>query len=81
MVEAVWEPDVPVMVTVYCPTGVELLAVRVRLLYEVAGLGEKDAVTPLGKPETERFTLPLNPYCENTFTPEEYDEPWPMVTL
>ncbi len=62
MVEAVWEPDVPVMDTVYCPTEVELLAVSVRLLFEVAGLGEKDAVTPLGKPEMVRFTLPLNPY-------------------
>jgi hypothetical protein len=80
VVEAVWDPDVPVMDTVYCPTGVEPLAVSVRLLLEVAGLGEKEALTPLGKPETERFTLLLNPYSENTFTQEEYDEPRPMLT-
>jgi hypothetical protein len=38
-----------------------LLAVSVRLLSEVVGFGLKDAVTPLGRPETERFTLPMNP--------------------
>ena len=57
-------PDVPVRVKVYCPTAAELLAVSVNTLYplaEVVGFGEKDAVTPLGKPETARFMLPVNP--------------------
>ena len=31
------------------------------MLVEVAGFGEKDAVTPLGKPDAERVTLPVNP--------------------
>ncbi len=62
----VCEPDVPVMVTVYCPRVAALLAVSVRVLLPVVGLGEKDAVTPLGSPETERFTLPVKPYCEFT---------------
>ena len=59
---AVRPPDVPVIVTVYCPTVVELSTVSVIMLLPVAGFGEKDAVTPLGRPEAERFTLPANPY-------------------
>jgi len=48
----------------YCPTAAELLAVSVSvLLYPaVVGFGEKDAVTPLGKPDAERVTLPVNPF-------------------
>jgi hypothetical protein len=55
-------PAVPVTVTVDCPTVVELVAVSVSVLYPVVGFGEKDAVTPVGRPDTERFTLPANPY-------------------
>jgi hypothetical protein len=68
VVVAVWVPDVPVIVSVYWPTGAEPLAVSVRLLFPVVGFGEKEAVMPLGKPETERFTLPVNPYCGLTQT-------------
>ena len=55
-------PEVPVMVSVLVPTAAELLAVRVSVLALVAGFGENAAVTPEGRPETERLTLPLNPY-------------------
>ena len=62
-VVAVWDPEVPVMVTVFVPSGAELLAVRVSTLLPVAiGFGEKLAVTPLGRPATARLTLPANPY-------------------
>ena len=62
VVVAVWLPEVPVMVTLYCPRLAELLAVNVSaLLYPVVGFGEKDAVTPLGRPDAERVTLPVNP--------------------
>jgi len=61
--EAVWVPDVPVMVTVYCPVAAVLPAVSVNVLVDAAGFGENEAVTPLGKPEAARFTLPLKPYC------------------
>jgi len=61
-VVAVRLPDVPVMVTVVVPRLAELLAVTVSVLIPVAGFGEKDAVTPVGSPETERLTLPVNPY-------------------
>ena len=50
------------MVTVLVPTAAVLLAVNVRVLEFVVGFGENEAVTPLGSPETARFTLPLNPY-------------------
>ncbi len=62
MVAAVWAPEVPVMVRVYCPNAAELLAVRVIMLVPVVGFGEKEAVRPLGRPATEKFTLPVNPY-------------------
>ena len=66
---AVREPEVPVTVTVYCPTGTVLLAVSVitlELLVAEVGFGAKDAVTPLGRPVTARLTLPANPFCPNT---------------
>lgn len=49
-------PDVPPMVIVDAPVGVEPLVFRVNLLVEVAGLVLKVAVTPLGKPQTLRVT-------------------------
>lgn len=55
-------PDVPVMVTWPVPTDAPLLAASVKVLELVAGLGLKDAVSPLGKPEADRETLPLKPF-------------------
>ena len=55
-------PDVPVMVTVTVPVAAEALAVKVSVLELVAGLGLKFVVTPLGRPEADRLTLPLNPF-------------------
>jgi hypothetical protein len=49
------------MVSVYCPVAAVLVAVSVSVAEEVVGFGLKDAVTPLGRPETERLTLPVNP--------------------
>jgi len=37
------------------------LAVSVKLLVFVAPLGLNAAVTPLGKPEADKFTVPANP--------------------
>jgi hypothetical protein len=61
-------PDVPVTVTVAGPVVALLLAVRVRVLVVVppevvTGFGLNDAVTPLGRLEAERLTLPLKPFC------------------
>jgi hypothetical protein len=56
-------PEVPVMVTVAVPVVAELLAVSVRVLVVVAGFVLNDAVTPLGNPDADKLTLPLNPFC------------------
>ena len=56
-------PDVPVIVTVTVPVVAALLAVSVNVLVAVAGFGLKDAVTPLGRPDADKLTLPLKPFC------------------
>jgi hypothetical protein len=56
-------PELPVMVAVAVPVLAVPLAVRVKVLVAVAGFGLKDAVTPLGKPEADKLTLPLKPFC------------------
>ena len=55
-------PDVPVTVRLYCPMVAEVLAINVSVLLPVVGFGAKDAITPLGKPDTDKVTLPENPY-------------------
>src|SRR6266704_2265028 len=56
-------PDVPVMVTVAVPIAAVLLAVSVNVLVLVVLLGLNDAVTPLGRPDADKPTLPLKPFC------------------
>jgi hypothetical protein len=60
--------EAPVMVTVTVPVVAVLLAVSVNalvlavlLLAVLAGLN--DAVTPLGRPDADKLTLPLKPFC------------------
>jgi hypothetical protein len=74
-------PDVPVTVSVAVPVVAVLLAVSVNVLVVVVRLGVNDAVTPLGKPEADKLTLPLKPFCGVTvivFVPEA---PWAIVKL
>ncbi len=61
VVLAVRVPEVPLIVTVDVPAVAELLAVSVSTLDAAVGFVPNDAVTPLGKPEAVRVTLPLNP--------------------
>lgn len=63
LVECVKLPEVPVIVTVTVPDAAVLLAVSVRVLELVAGLGLKEAVTPLGRLEFDKETLLLNPFA------------------
>jgi hypothetical protein len=56
-------PEVPVMVTVAVPVVAVPLAVSVNVLVVVAGFVPKAAVTPLGRPEADKLTLPLKPFC------------------
>ena len=55
-------PEVPVTVTVTDPVAALLLAVNVTVLVPVAGFGLNPAVTPPGRPEADRLTLPVNPF-------------------
>jgi len=61
LVELVKLPEVPVMVTVAVPAVAVLLAESVSTLLVEVLLGLKEAVTPLGRPDAERLTLPANP--------------------
>ncbi len=61
VVVAVRLPEVPVMVTVVVPTLAEPLAVNVSVLVLAVGFGLNPAVTPFGRPDAARLTLPVNP--------------------
>jgi hypothetical protein len=62
VVVAVSEPDVPVTVTVDVPVVAVELAVNVSVLDVAEDVGLNAAVTPVGKPEAEKVTLPLKPF-------------------
>ena len=66
--EEVNAPDTPVIVTVLCPTGAVLLAVKINVDVLVVGLVENVAVTPAGRFVAVRFTLPEKPFCDSTST-------------
>ena len=55
-------PEVPVTVTVEVPGVAVLLAVNVSVLVLVAGFALNDGVTPVGRPDAARFTLPVYPF-------------------
>ena len=59
-------PEVPVMVTVLVPVVADALAVSVSVLVPVVGFGLNPAVTPLGRPDAARVTLPVNPFTSFT---------------
>ncbi len=55
-------PEAPATVTVKVPMAAVPVADRVKRLLVVAGFVLKMALTPLGKPDTLKFTLLLNPF-------------------
>ena len=55
-------PDVPVTASVTVPVAATLLAINVRVLEVLAGFGLNTAVTPLGSPDTDNVTFPVNPF-------------------
>ena len=61
--EVVWVsvPEVPVMVTADVPVVAVALAAKVTTLLPVVGLVPNDAVTPEGKGDVDKVTLPVNP--------------------
>jgi hypothetical protein len=56
-------PELPMIVIVAFPTVAPLLAARVNVLELAVLLGLKDAVTPPGKPLTDKSTIPLKAFC------------------
>ena len=59
-------PEVPVIVTV--PEVAVLLAVNVKTLVVIVGFVPNAAVTPVGKPDADKLTLPVKPLCGVTVT-------------
>jgi len=57
------------------------VADRVKRLLVVAGFVPKLALTPLGRPETVKFTLPLNPLRGWIVIVVEPAAPWTKVRL
>ena len=55
-------PDIAVMVMGLEPVAAVPLAVTVSVLVELVGFGLKVAVTPLGRAEVLKVTLPLKPF-------------------
>ena len=74
-------PDVPATVTVNVPIIAVPVADRVKTLAVVAGFVLKMALTPLGRPDAVKFTLPLNPFRGWIVIVAEPDEPCGKVRL
>lgn len=51
------------MLTVAVPTAVVPDAMSVKVLVDVVPVGLNDAVTPLGRPDADKLTLPPKPFC------------------
>jgi hypothetical protein len=68
VVELVRVPEVPVIITLAAPTVAVLVVVNVNVLVLVVLAGLKEAVTPLGRPDADKLTLPLKPFCGMTVT-------------
>lgn len=60
--------EVPVIVTTVVPVVAALPAARVRVLLPVVLVGLNVAFTPVGNPEADKLTLPVNPFCGVTVT-------------
>jgi len=56
-------PEVPVTVRVKVPVAAVVEADSVNVLELVVLLGAKEAVTPPGRPEADKLTLELKPFC------------------
>ena len=73
-------PEVPVTVTVDVPAGALAPATKVNVLALDVPPGLNEAVTPVGKPDTARATVPLNPPVGATVMDAVALELWTTVT-
>jgi len=55
-------PELPLTFTLYCPCAAVELALRISKLEVLVVAGLKAAVTPVGRSEADRLTLPLKPF-------------------
>jgi hypothetical protein len=74
-------PEEPVTVTVKVPVAAAPLADSVSRLVVLAGFVPNRALTPLGKPEAVKFTLPLNPFTGLIVIVVKPDAPWRKVKV
>jgi hypothetical protein len=74
-------PDEPVMVTVTVPVAAVLPAASVKVLVLAVLLGLNDAVTPLGRPDADKLTLALKPFCGVTVMVLALLAPCAIITL
>jgi len=56
-------PDAPAIVTEKVPVAALLAAANVTVLDDGSDGGLNDALTPLGRPEAEKLTVPPKPFC------------------
>ena len=68
-------------VTVLVPVAALLLAASVSALVVVAEAGLNEVVTPLGRPDADKPTPALNPFCGVTVTVLVPLLPWVTLTL
>jgi hypothetical protein len=74
-------PDAPETVTVTVPVAAVLPAVSVNVLVFAVLAGLNDAVTPLGRPDADKLTLLLNPFCAVTVMLLVPLVPWTRLRL
>ena len=74
-------PEEPVTVTVKVPDAAVPLADRVSRLVVLAGFVPNRALTPLGKPDAVKFTLPLKPFTGLIVIVVKPDAPWRKVKV
>ena len=74
-------PEVPVTVNVKVPVVAVPVADRTKRLLAVAGFVPKAPLTPFGRPEVVKFTLPLKPLSGLIEMVAEPEAPCRMVKL
>jgi len=74
-------PEVPVTVTVKAPIVTLLVADSVKRLLVEVGFMLKLPLIPLGRPDTLKLTLPLNPFKGLIVMVVEPAAPWMKVKL
>ena len=72
-------PEVPVMVAVKVPMAAVAPVLRVSVVEAGSGLELKEAVTPLGRPDAEKVTLPEKPFLGVTVMALKPDVPCTMA--